>query len=137
MAFLKVVDGSEIYNFPIHYFVHFYSTFWIFTCSNRGTVTEFSVGRCRAAPRCDVARASPRTQAQCVARGRASLGRGPPEAGTHAEPPRKSTLPALRPKAGARRALPPMPALPVVVRAPDRCAFPLRSSLLRVEELRL
>jgi hypothetical protein len=27
-AFVKVVEGSEIYNFPIHHFVHFYSTFW-------------------------------------------------------------------------------------------------------------
>jgi hypothetical protein len=26
-AFVKVVGGSEIYNFPIHHFVHFYSTF--------------------------------------------------------------------------------------------------------------
>jgi hypothetical protein len=27
-TFVKVVEGSEIYNFPIHHFVHFYSTFW-------------------------------------------------------------------------------------------------------------
>jgi uncharacterized membrane protein YoaT (DUF817 family) len=26
-AFVKVVEGSEIYNFPIHHFVHFYSIF--------------------------------------------------------------------------------------------------------------
>jgi hypothetical protein len=26
--FVKVVEGSEIYNFCIHHFVHFYSTFW-------------------------------------------------------------------------------------------------------------
>jgi hypothetical protein len=37
MAFVKVVEGSEIYNFPIHHFVHFYSKFWIISCSNRGT----------------------------------------------------------------------------------------------------
>jgi hypothetical protein len=37
---VKVVQGSGIYNFPIHYFVHFYSTFWSFTCSNRDTVTQ-------------------------------------------------------------------------------------------------
>jgi hypothetical protein len=28
-AFVKVVEGSEIYNFPIHHFVHFYSTFGV------------------------------------------------------------------------------------------------------------
>jgi hypothetical protein len=32
---LKVLEGSEIYNFPIHNFVHFYSTFWSYACSNR------------------------------------------------------------------------------------------------------
>jgi hypothetical protein len=26
-AFVKVVEGSEIYNFPIQHFVHFYSDF--------------------------------------------------------------------------------------------------------------
>jgi hypothetical protein len=30
MAFVKVVEGSEIYNFPIRHFVHFYSKFWSF-----------------------------------------------------------------------------------------------------------
>jgi hypothetical protein len=40
MAFVKVVEGSEIYNFPIHHFVHFYSTFGSFTCSNRDTCTQ-------------------------------------------------------------------------------------------------
>jgi hypothetical protein len=34
-AFVKVVEGSEIYNFPIHYFVHFYSNFWRNSFSNR------------------------------------------------------------------------------------------------------
>jgi hypothetical protein len=28
MAFVKVVEGSEIYNFPIHHFGHFYSNNW-------------------------------------------------------------------------------------------------------------
>jgi hypothetical protein len=37
-AFVKVVEGSEIDNFPIHHFVHFYSNFWRFSRSNRGTV---------------------------------------------------------------------------------------------------
>jgi hypothetical protein len=35
-AFVKVVEGvegSEIYNFAIHHFVHFYSNFWSFSIS--------------------------------------------------------------------------------------------------------
>jgi hypothetical protein len=35
IAFVKVVEGSEIYNFPIHHFVHFYSNFWRNSFSNR------------------------------------------------------------------------------------------------------
>jgi hypothetical protein len=27
-AFVKPVEGSEIYNVPVHHFMHFYSTFW-------------------------------------------------------------------------------------------------------------
>jgi hypothetical protein len=51
-AFVKVVEGSEIYNFPIHHFVHFYSKFLTKTWSNVASPT-----RCVApAPR----RASPR-----------------------------------------------------------------------------
>jgi hypothetical protein len=33
--FVKVIESSEIYNFPIHHFVHFYSIFWRFLRSNR------------------------------------------------------------------------------------------------------
>jgi hypothetical protein len=51
-AFVKVVDGSEIYNFPSHHLVHFYSNFWRFSHSNQGTVKQFRVSR---APRRDVA----------------------------------------------------------------------------------
>jgi hypothetical protein len=40
-AFAKVVEGSEIYNFPIHHFVHFYSTFWSYACSNRDAGKRF------------------------------------------------------------------------------------------------
>jgi hypothetical protein len=40
-AFVRVVEGSEICNFPIHHFVHFYSNFWIFLHSNRGSVKQF------------------------------------------------------------------------------------------------
>jgi hypothetical protein len=50
MAFVKVVEGSEIYNFPIHHLVHFYSKFWSFTCSNSGRVKRIRASRCRAAP---------------------------------------------------------------------------------------
>jgi hypothetical protein len=34
-AFVKVVEGSEIYNIPIHHVVHFYSNFWSLKRSNR------------------------------------------------------------------------------------------------------
>jgi hypothetical protein len=46
-AFVKVVEGSEIYNFPIHHFVHFYTNFWGFRRSNRGAVSQGRVDRCR------------------------------------------------------------------------------------------
>jgi hypothetical protein len=48
-AFVKVVEGSEIYIFPIHHLVHFYSIFWSFTRSNRGTVKQIQASRRRAA----------------------------------------------------------------------------------------
>jgi hypothetical protein len=38
-AFVKVVEGSEIYNFPIHYFVHFYSKILRKTRSNVASPT--------------------------------------------------------------------------------------------------
>jgi hypothetical protein len=50
MTFLKVVEGSEIYIFPIHHLLHFYSNFWRFPRSNRGTVKYVRAGRRRAAP---------------------------------------------------------------------------------------
>jgi hypothetical protein len=37
MAFVKVVEGSEIYNYSIHHFVHFYSKFWSFSISNNAS----------------------------------------------------------------------------------------------------
>jgi hypothetical protein len=52
-AFVKVVEGSVIYNFPIHHLVHFYSNFWRFSRSNQGTVKQFRVSR---ALRRDIAR---------------------------------------------------------------------------------
>jgi hypothetical protein len=50
MAFVKVVEGSEIYNFPIYRSVQFYSKVWSFACSNSG-----SAKRVRASRRRDVA----------------------------------------------------------------------------------
>jgi hypothetical protein len=52
-AFVKVVEGSEIYNFPIHHLVLFYSNFWRFSHSNQGTVKQFWVSH---ALRHDIAR---------------------------------------------------------------------------------
>jgi hypothetical protein len=40
MAFVKVVGGSEIYNFRIQSFVHFYSNFWSYSCSNGGSAKQ-------------------------------------------------------------------------------------------------
>jgi hypothetical protein len=50
-GFVKVVEGSEIYNFHIHHFVHFYSRFLRKTRSNRGNPQ-------RSAPECEHARAA-------------------------------------------------------------------------------
>jgi hypothetical protein len=82
MAFVKVVEGSEIYNFPIHHFVHFYSTFWSYACSNRVSGKRFQRPTSYCARR-DVARAPRRSASPEAA---PSLGRGPPPRGsTHAE----------------------------------------------------
>jgi hypothetical protein len=45
MAFVKVVAGNEIYNFRIQSFVHFYSKFWSYLCSNKDSAKQTSVGR--------------------------------------------------------------------------------------------
>jgi hypothetical protein len=84
-AFVKVVEGSEIYNFPIHHFVHFYSTFWSFTCSNRDTVTQLRPADVAPRPHRDVARAG---------RTRAALYRQPAHLGALCYP--RSRLPRLR-----------------------------------------
>jgi hypothetical protein len=105
MAFVKVVEGSEIYYFPIHHFVHFYSKFWSFTCSNRGTAKQNRVSRCRdvapvhTAPARLVTSAS--TPVPCYPRphtdrGRAlsSCSRAPRRLGTrtpHVSPPSRRT----------------------------------------------
>jgi hypothetical protein len=49
MAFVKVVGGSEIYNFRIQNFVHFYSKIWSFSSSNTGTMTRCRPERRRTA----------------------------------------------------------------------------------------
>jgi hypothetical protein len=47
---VKVVGGSEIYNFPIHHLVQFcYSTFGSFACSKQGPGARSWTGRHRAA----------------------------------------------------------------------------------------
>jgi hypothetical protein len=51
-AFVKVVEGSEIYNFPIHHFVHFYSKFGRKSRSNRGTVKQIAAGTRHCASQC-------------------------------------------------------------------------------------
>jgi hypothetical protein len=48
---VKVVEGSEIYNFPIHHIVHFYSNFGRKSWSNKGTPSKFLPRACsRARP---------------------------------------------------------------------------------------
>jgi hypothetical protein len=51
-AFVIVVEGSEIYNFPIHHFVHFYSKFGRKSRSIRGTVKQIAARTRRRANRC-------------------------------------------------------------------------------------
>jgi hypothetical protein len=50
MVFVKVVGGSEIYNFRIQSFVHLYSKNWSFSISNAGTLSRCRLER-RRAPR--------------------------------------------------------------------------------------
>jgi hypothetical protein len=53
-AFVKVVEGSEIYNFPIYHIVHFYSKFLRKTRSNVASPT-----RCAAPRQCRVVASVP------------------------------------------------------------------------------
>jgi hypothetical protein len=48
-AFVKVVGGSYIYNFPIHHFVHLYSSFGRKTCSKWLSLKSATPGPGRAA----------------------------------------------------------------------------------------
>jgi hypothetical protein len=54
MAFVKVIEGSKIYNFHIHHLMHFSTKFWSKSCSNRGSAKSRRAGHalCRdVAPR--------------------------------------------------------------------------------------
>jgi hypothetical protein len=124
--------------------VHFYSKFWRKSRSNRSSRNEFLPERDVAstgAPGAPAPRrtASPRPQARCAARGRASLGCGPLKTGTHAEacgnphcpcrvPIRVHAgpcplLPALpRRRTSSCPRLPPPPSVP----APRRRASPIK-----------
>jgi hypothetical protein len=64
MAFVKVVEGSEIYNFPIHTLVHFYFKIGRKSRSNKGTVKQFAAGTRRRAGRGD----SKATRVPCTPR---------------------------------------------------------------------
>jgi hypothetical protein len=60
MAFVKVVGGTEIYNFCIQSFVHFSKKFWSKSISNRRSTNYKWAGR---ALRYDVARTARRARA--------------------------------------------------------------------------
>jgi hypothetical protein len=117
-AFLKVVEGSEIYNFPIHHFVHFYSIFWRSSRSNRGIVKHFRADRAprRArhshathhprprlpqaarAPRCLELRAAPRAVSPYTPRRTTGPPAVSPRTSTEAAVPRRDSLPSPRSK---------------------------------------
>jgi hypothetical protein len=49
---VRKVEGSEIYDFPIHHLEHFYAIFWSLTRSKQGTSTQSRAGRpCAATSR--------------------------------------------------------------------------------------
>jgi hypothetical protein len=50
MTFVKVVEGSEIYNFPIHHILHFYSKIWRKTNFNRAGLNFRRATARQAAP---------------------------------------------------------------------------------------
>jgi hypothetical protein len=67
MAFVKVVGGSEIYNFRIQSFVHLYSKNWSFSISNTCTLSRCRPERSHApsasAPEATAGRGNPPSQA--------------------------------------------------------------------------
>jgi hypothetical protein len=115
---VKVVEGSEIYNFPNHHFEHFYSTFWSFSFSKRASRISC---RCAATSHLSGLQARPRSRAALrvachprrLSRPRTSPGvapsRGKPALRGAAEiRARRVSLPDAR----IRWALPALPALP-------------------------
>jgi hypothetical protein len=90
MAFVKVVEGSEVYNFPIYHFVHFYSKFLSKTRSNVASPTRCVVSR----------RARARAIASVPARARRPRTHPPrpllPHARAHAEDASRSMSPYHR-----------------------------------------
>jgi hypothetical protein len=108
MAFVKVVEGSEIYNFPIHHFVHFYSKFLRKTCSKRGTSTRSRAGR-RRVPVPVPRRSGPRTLSPGRSFPMPRASRDIPNPAPTARPrrigpsgPSASTFPARLPRHAAR-----------------------------------
>jgi hypothetical protein len=142
-AFVKVVEGSGIYNFAIHHFVHFYSKLWKKSWPNRSSREEFLPERGVAPAGALGAPASrrtadPRPQACDAARGRASLGCGPPETGTHAKAPWESTLSRSTSRYARTSGLArPCPRYPTAIRAAARGCLPLCPSWLHGGELHL
>jgi hypothetical protein len=101
-AFVKVVEGSEIYNFPIHHFVHFYSKFWSILLSNRASWNGWRHGATSWRPE---RQARPRHAVRAVPPARAPRRvalpeTAPPEIGTHIEhrgnPRRRVSRPGKR-----------------------------------------
>jgi hypothetical protein len=110
MAFVKIVGGSEIYNFRIKNLVHFYSNFWRKSRSNLGSANFKTAGR---TVRRDVA-------LRCRARALNVRVRVPPDA----PPPEVARRP--RPRAFPRRRAPrsgnPRPCAHQGPRRTGRCA---------------
>jgi hypothetical protein len=115
-AFVKVLEGSEIYNFPIRHFVHFYSTFWSYACSNRVSGKWFqrltshcapsrrrpcrAARRRRPAPPGTVRRPRPRTpKAAHTSRSRGTRAARPARAAPRGVYPPGGAVPAVLPDA--------------------------------------
>jgi hypothetical protein len=107
-AFVKVVEGSEIYNFPIHHFVHFYSKFGRKSRSNRGTVKQIAAGTRHCASRC-AGRAVP--PPRCPGPPAPSRGRPFPRSRTPSEASRAPSSVGARARA----------CRPLIRVVPDRC----------------
>jgi hypothetical protein len=85
-AFVKVVEGSEIYNFPIHHLEHFSCNFWSFSMSNSACwINSVTMPRRRAGQSAERARA-PRHVASLYRRTQAEAD---PRLSVHASRPRE------------------------------------------------